>query len=104
MNKEATNSAFAENLYALHDVDISGTRWLAVMQRLAAESPRVVAPGHGDVGGQQLLADVRDYLELLRDETWALPLPKTSSAQVTQHVGTRGEYRRVVRVSICGGG
>lgn len=41
------------------------------MQRLAAKSPQVVVPGHGDVGGPQLLADVRDYLQLLRDETWA---------------------------------
>jgi glyoxylase-like metal-dependent hydrolase (beta-lactamase superfamily II) len=54
-----------------HDTDVSGTRWIAVMRRLAAEAPRVVVPGHGDVGGPGLLADVRDYLELLRDETWA---------------------------------
>ena len=54
-----------------YDTDVSGTRWLAVMQRLAAEAPRVVVPGHGDLGGPQLLADIRDYLRLLRDETWA---------------------------------
>jgi glyoxylase-like metal-dependent hydrolase (beta-lactamase superfamily II) len=53
-----------------YDVDVSGTRWLAVMERLAETPPRVVVPGHGDVGGPQLLADVRDYLRLLRDETW----------------------------------
>ncbi|HEV7978938.1 MBL fold metallo-hydrolase [Amycolatopsis sp.] len=53
-----------------YDTDVSGTRWLEVMRRLAAESSRIVVPGHGDVGGPQLLADVRDYLELLRDETW----------------------------------
>lgn len=53
-----------------YDVVVSGTRWLAVMQRLAADSPRTVVPGHGDVGGPQLLADIRDYLDLLRDETW----------------------------------
>lgn len=53
-----------------HDVDVSGVAWLAVMQRLAAEGAKVVVPGHGDIGGPQLLADVRDYLELLRDETW----------------------------------
>ncbi|MGI5326472.1 MBL fold metallo-hydrolase [Actinomadura nitritigenes] len=54
-----------------HDTDVSGTRWIAVMRRLAERAPRVVVPGHGDVGGPGLLADVRDYLELLRDETWA---------------------------------
>jgi glyoxylase-like metal-dependent hydrolase (beta-lactamase superfamily II) len=53
-----------------YDTDVSGTRWIGVMQRLADESPRVVVPGHGDVGGPQLLADTRDYLQLLRDETW----------------------------------
>ncbi|MEU7741734.1 MBL fold metallo-hydrolase [Nonomuraea sp. NPDC049158] len=53
-----------------HDTDVSGIRWLAVMERLAAERPQVVVPGHGDVGGPQLLADVQDYLQLLRDETW----------------------------------
>lgn len=54
-----------------HDTDVSGTRWIAVMRRLAERAPRVVVPGHGDIGGPGLLADVRDYLELLRDETWA---------------------------------
>ncbi|MYV98484.1 MBL fold metallo-hydrolase [Streptomyces sp. SID3343] len=53
-----------------HDTDVSGTRWLAVMQRLADRGAEVVVPGHGEVGGPQLLADVRDYLRLLRDETW----------------------------------
>lgn len=53
-----------------HDTDVSGTRWLAVLRRLAEQRPRVVVPGHGDVGGPRLLADVRDYLEALRDETW----------------------------------
>ncbi|GHD44714.1 MBL fold metallo-hydrolase [Streptomyces mirabilis] len=54
-----------------YDTDVSGTRWIAVVERLAAEAPRIVVPGHGEVGGAGLLADVRDYLRLLRDETWA---------------------------------
>ena len=41
------------------------------MRRLIATDPRVVVPGHGDISGAQVLTDVRDYLELLRDETWA---------------------------------
>jgi glyoxylase-like metal-dependent hydrolase (beta-lactamase superfamily II) len=65
-----------------HDTDVSGTRWLAVVRRLAGERPRVVVPGHGDVGGPQLLADVGDYLELLRDETWA----RRDSAAVVDEV------------------
>jgi glyoxylase-like metal-dependent hydrolase (beta-lactamase superfamily II) len=53
-----------------YDTDVSGTRWLALMRRLAADPPQIVIPGHGAVGGPQLLADIRDYLQLLRDETW----------------------------------
>ncbi|MFJ5681229.1 MBL fold metallo-hydrolase [Streptomyces sp. NPDC093099] len=53
-----------------YDTDVSGTRWLSVMGWLAAEGAGIVVPGHGDVGGPQLLTDVRDYLRLLRDETW----------------------------------
>jgi glyoxylase-like metal-dependent hydrolase (beta-lactamase superfamily II) len=53
-----------------YDTDVSGVRWLSVMDRLAATGPRVVVPGHGDLGGPQVLADVRDYLRELRDETW----------------------------------
>jgi glyoxylase-like metal-dependent hydrolase (beta-lactamase superfamily II) len=53
-----------------HDTDVSGIRWIAVMERLAATRPRVVVPGHGDIGGSQLLTDIHEYLTLLRDETW----------------------------------
>ncbi|MER7582298.1 MBL fold metallo-hydrolase [Kitasatospora sp. NPDC097691] len=53
-----------------HDTDVSGVGWLAVLERLAADGHRTVVPGHGDVGGPQVLADVRDYLRELRDETW----------------------------------
>ena len=53
-----------------HDTDVSGLGWIAVMHRLIDESPLIVVPGHGDFGGPQLLADVRDYLEQLREETW----------------------------------
>ncbi|HEY7814274.1 MAG TPA: MBL fold metallo-hydrolase [Nakamurella sp.] len=53
-----------------YDTDVTGVGWIAVMQRLIGESPRVVVPGHGDIGGPRLLADVRDYLAKLCDETW----------------------------------
>jgi glyoxylase-like metal-dependent hydrolase (beta-lactamase superfamily II) len=53
-----------------HDTDVSGTRWITVMEGLATKSPRVVVPGHGDISGPALLTDVRDYLQALRDETW----------------------------------
>ena len=53
-----------------HDTDVSGIRWIKVLERLSAQNPRHVVPGHNDLGGRELLSDVREYLELLRDETW----------------------------------
>jgi glyoxylase-like metal-dependent hydrolase (beta-lactamase superfamily II) len=69
-----------------HDTDVSGIRWIAVLERLAAQSPRVVVPGHGDVGGPQLLADVRDYLRGLRDETWRRRDSAVSQQTIIQEV------------------
>ena len=53
-----------------HDTDVSGLRWIRVMQQLVAEQHRTVVPGHGAIGDASLLAEVRDYLTELRDETW----------------------------------
>ena len=53
-----------------HDTDVSGLRWIRVMEGLAAEQHRIVVPGHGAIGDAALLAEVRDYLRELRDETW----------------------------------
>ncbi|MEV6487560.1 MBL fold metallo-hydrolase [Actinoplanes sp. NPDC051633] len=53
-----------------YDVDVSGLRWIEVMRRLVDTRPEIVVPGHGDISGPRLLADVRDYLTELRDETW----------------------------------
>jgi glyoxylase-like metal-dependent hydrolase (beta-lactamase superfamily II) len=53
------------------DTDVSGLGWIEVMARLATAKPRTVVPGHGDIGGTQVLEDVLGYLRELRDETWA---------------------------------
>jgi glyoxylase-like metal-dependent hydrolase (beta-lactamase superfamily II) len=54
-----------------YETDVSGVGWIAVMERLIGEAPRVVVPGHGVIGGVERLTTVRDYLTELRDETWA---------------------------------
>jgi glyoxylase-like metal-dependent hydrolase (beta-lactamase superfamily II) len=54
-----------------YDTDVSGLGWLTVMDRLITESPVTVVPGHGVIGGCDLLVGVRDTVALLRDETFA---------------------------------
>jgi glyoxylase-like metal-dependent hydrolase (beta-lactamase superfamily II) len=69
-----------------HDTDVSGVRWLAVMDRLAATGPQHVVPGHGDLGGPQILTDVRDYLSELRDETWRRHDSAIGEAEIVDEV------------------
>jgi glyoxylase-like metal-dependent hydrolase (beta-lactamase superfamily II) len=53
-----------------HDMDVSGLAWIDVMAALAEAAPRIVVPGHGAVGGPEVLREVLAYLRELRDETW----------------------------------
>ncbi|MFB7723060.1 MBL fold metallo-hydrolase [Nocardia sp. NPDC056100] len=69
-----------------YDTDVSGIGWLAVMERLIAERPGTVVPGHGAIGGPELLADVRDYLRLLREETWIRRDSAVSEATIIAEV------------------
>ncbi len=54
------------------DADIDSGRWLDVLARCEAMAPRVVVPGHGKVGGPDILRDVRGYMDELRRQTGEL--------------------------------
>ncbi|MFC4504415.1 MULTISPECIES: MBL fold metallo-hydrolase [Streptomyces] len=69
-----------------HDTDVSGVRWIEVMERLVRQDPRVVVPGHGEVGDAGLLTDVHDYLRLLRDETWRRRDSATARETIVEEV------------------
>jgi glyoxylase-like metal-dependent hydrolase (beta-lactamase superfamily II) len=51
------------------DADVDGERWLAVLERLEALEPAIVVPGHGGVGGVEVVRTAREYIAQLRDET-----------------------------------
>lgn len=53
------------------DMDVSGSRWISVMEGLLAAGDTLVVPGHGRVSGAGLLEEVHDYLRFLRDEVWS---------------------------------
>jgi glyoxylase-like metal-dependent hydrolase (beta-lactamase superfamily II) len=50
------------------DADVDGSRWIEVLERLERLEPRVVVPGHGEVGDAGLVTAVREYLVRVRDE------------------------------------
>ena len=45
----------------------NGPAWIETLDRLSAFGPRVVVPGHGEVGGPELISAFRSYLEDVRD-------------------------------------
>jgi glyoxylase-like metal-dependent hydrolase (beta-lactamase superfamily II) len=51
----------------LPDEDAHGSRWIEVLGELEALGPEIVVPGHGEVGGAELIRACREYLEAVRD-------------------------------------
>jgi glyoxylase-like metal-dependent hydrolase (beta-lactamase superfamily II) len=45
-----------------------GPAWIETLDRLEGLRPSIVVPGHGDVGGPELIRDVRAYLVDVREE------------------------------------
>jgi glyoxylase-like metal-dependent hydrolase (beta-lactamase superfamily II) len=45
----------------------NGPAWIETLDRLAAFEPRVVVPGHGEVGGSELITAFGEYLVDVRD-------------------------------------
>jgi glyoxylase-like metal-dependent hydrolase (beta-lactamase superfamily II) len=54
------------------DADVNGERWIAVLEWLESLSPRIVVPGHGEVGDAATIVAARKYHQLVRDETYRL--------------------------------
>lgn len=52
-----------------YDVDVDGNRWITVIEELQRLDPRIVVPGHGELGDTGLIATTHEYLTLLRSET-----------------------------------
>jgi glyoxylase-like metal-dependent hydrolase (beta-lactamase superfamily II) len=49
------------------DADVNGSKWIDVLGSLEALHADVVVPGHGEVGGPDLIGQVRAYLEDVRE-------------------------------------
>jgi len=44
------------------DMNIDGANWLKVLDACLALQPRIIVPGHGEIGDAAILGDVRDYI------------------------------------------
>ena len=48
------------------DGDARGSAWIAVAQRILALHPKVVVPGHGNIGDARMVRHIQAYLEHVR--------------------------------------
>jgi len=44
------------------DADIDAARWVEILSELEGMNPAIVIPGHGDIGGPEILKAVRTYM------------------------------------------
>lgn len=54
------------------DADVDGSRWIDILRRLEDLDAEVVVPGHGDIGGAEMIATARAFHERLRAEAFRL--------------------------------
>lgn len=45
-----------------NDADLNAARWVKILIELEGWQPKIVVPGHGNVGGAEILATVRNYM------------------------------------------
>ncbi len=53
------------------DVDLDGAAWIDLLAALEAEPDATIVPGHGAVGGIEIVRQQREFMEMMRDATFA---------------------------------
>lgn len=53
------------------DADVDGSAWIRVLAELEGLEPRVVVPGHGELGDASVIGAQRAFMEEMRAETFA---------------------------------
>ncbi|HVU25704.1 MAG TPA: MBL fold metallo-hydrolase [Opitutus sp.] len=78
----------------LHDSSLPG--WIAVLEKAKALGAAIVCPGHGPVGGPEIVADQQRYLASLLREVSALVDAKKSPAEIKAAVPALGARLRTI--------
>jgi glyoxylase-like metal-dependent hydrolase (beta-lactamase superfamily II) len=76
------------------DAESSGKNWLGILEQLEAMHPRMVVPGHGEVGDASLFAKERDYLKTVQSRVAELKGQGKSSEETAKILATeiRAKY------------
>jgi glyoxylase-like metal-dependent hydrolase (beta-lactamase superfamily II) len=77
------------------DSDSSGTNWIGMLERMEKLNPKVVVPGHGEVGDASLITRMREYLVFLRDQVQEMKTQGSSMEDVEKKLEpeVRAKYK-----------
>jgi glyoxylase-like metal-dependent hydrolase (beta-lactamase superfamily II) len=66
------------------DADASGKNWLSILDQLDEFHPRIIVPGHGEVGDASLISKERTYLKTVQSRVVELKAQGKSSEETVQ--------------------
>jgi glyoxylase-like metal-dependent hydrolase (beta-lactamase superfamily II) len=66
------------------DADASGKNWLSILDQLDEFHPRIIVPGHGEVGDASLISKERTYLKAVQSRVVELKAQGKSSEETVQ--------------------
>lgn len=68
------------------DADSSADRWIAELRKLETLDPAIVVPGHGAVGGPEILTAVRVHIEFARNRVRAFVAGGEGQQRITDQL------------------
>lgn len=71
------------------DTDISAANWIAVLDGCLMLRPSLVVPGHGEIGGSEIISGVRDYIVSLGGDVLAARRSGKTPDQIIAELGRR---------------
>ncbi len=66
------------------DADASGKNWLSILDQIDALHPRIIVPGHGEVGESSLIGTERTYLQAVQSRTAELKAQGKSAEETSK--------------------
>jgi glyoxylase-like metal-dependent hydrolase (beta-lactamase superfamily II) len=66
------------------DADASGKNWLDILDRIDALHPRIIVPGHGEVGDASLIGTERAYLKVVQSRVAELKAQGKSAEEAAK--------------------
>ncbi|MCW2650643.1 MAG: hypothetical protein QOE41_4068 [Mycobacterium sp.] len=73
------------------DTHFDGRRWIDTLDRLIANPPDIVVPGHGEITDVDQVTAVRDYLQYLSEQTRRLWLSGASAAETAATIAEQAQ-------------